>query len=183
MIKSPANLAVHRSTPVDALTPLKPTAQVTDLRYGVRIGGIGLLIGTQVQSEAILPLPVSRIPNTPAWFSGLMNLRGRLVPLFDVGLLIGLDEGKTTPKATEESPLFLVIDQGEHAAALKIEHFPQGLSGLEPLTEPLTAPSPLDECIGDAYVADRVTWFEFDHERLFELFSSRLAKEAGASGW
>jgi twitching motility protein PilI len=185
------NFAADWLGPVEALTRFAPTARVTlesdgerkqaDLRYGVRICGIGLLIGARVQSEFILPLPVSRVPNTPDWFAGLMNLRGALVPVFDLEALVGVGEDALQSTVAGSRPLFLVLDRGERAAALKIRRFPQTLSGLKPLDEMPPAPSPLDECVGDAFVEDGSAWLEFDHVRLFEAFSWRLAKSGNAS--
>ena len=141
--------------PVEALTRFAPTSRVmlesdaeheqAELRYGIRIGGIGLLIGARVPSEFILPVPVSRLPNTPDWFAGLMNLRGALVPVFDLESLVGVDEDTAHSPASGGRSLFLVLDRGERTAALKIQSFPQALRGLKPLDEmppaQLTSPS------------------------------------------
>ena len=77
--------------------------------------------------------------------------------------------------------LFLVFDHGERAAALKIHGFPQSLSGLKALDEMPPAPSPLDECVSEALVENGSAWLEFDHVRLFEAFSARLANSGNAS--
>jgi twitching motility protein PilI len=176
--------------PVEALTRFAPASRVAleseaeneqaELRYGIRIGGIGLLIGAQVPSEFIQPVPISRVPNTPDWFAGLMNLRGALVPVFDLELLVGVGEDTAQSPDTSSRSLFLVLDRGERAAALKIRGFPQALSGLKPLDEMPPAPAPLDECVSDVFVKDGSAWLEFDHVRLFEAFSWRLAKWGNA---
>ncbi len=190
---SPAriNFAADWLGPVEALTRFAPTARVTleseaehehaDIRYGIRVGGIGLLIGARVPSEFILPVPVSRVPNTPGWFAGLMNLRGALVPVFDLESLVGVDEDAAQPAVADSRLLFLVFDHGERAAALKIHGFPQSLSGLKALDEMPPAPSPLDECVSEALVENGSAWLEFDHVRLFEAFSARLANSGNAS--
>ena len=185
------NFAADWLGPVEALTRFAPNARVAlenegeheqaVLRYGIRIGGIGLLIGARVPSEFILPVPVSRVPNTPDWFAGLMNLRGALVPVFDLETLIGVEEDAEQAATAGSRSLFLVLDRGERAAALMIRSFPQALSDLKPLDEMPPAPSPLDECVSDAFVEDSSAWLEFDHVRLFEAFSWRLAKWGNAS--
>ena len=85
------------------------------------MGGIGLLIRPDCISEVVKPPPIHPIPNTPAWLSGILNLRGNLVPAFDLALM--LDES-----VAYERPLLLVIDRGEWAAGVKIDGFPQPLS-------------------------------------------------------
>ena len=73
--------------PVEALTRFAPAQRITfdeaskpaedEVRYAIRVGDIGLLIGARVPTEFVLPVPVSRLPNTPQWFAGLINLRVR----------------------------------------------------------------------------------------------------------
>ncbi len=171
--------------PVEALTRFAPTQHVAldnedahehaDIRYGIRFGTIGLLIGLQVPSEFILPLPVSRVPNTPDWFAGLMNLRGALVPVFDLALLLGVGKKPGPSALVGNRSLFLVLDRGEYAAALKINGFPQALSRLQPIDEVPPVPAPLDACVHAALVEDGSAWLELDHVRLFEEISKRIA--------
>ena len=87
-------------------------------RYGFRVGSIGLLIRPDCISEVVKLPPIHPIPNTPAWLNGILNLRGNLVPAFDLALM--LEE-----RVAFERPLLLVIDRGEWAAGVKIEGFPQ----------------------------------------------------------
>jgi twitching motility protein PilI len=177
--------------PVEALTQFAPTERVAldgesepeqaDTRYAIRVGDIGLLIGARVPSEFVLPVPVSRVPNTPDWFAGLINLRGALLPVFDLELMVA--NGRQAKQATVAGGrlLFLVLGRGERAAALKIHGFPQPLRGLEPLDQMPPIPSPLDECVTNALVENGSAWLELDHERLFEAFAARLAKPGKAS--
>lgn len=177
--------------PVEALTRFAPTEGIAldgesepeqaDTRYAIRVGDIGLLIGARVPSEFILPVPVSRVPNTPDWFSGLINLRGALLPVFDLEAMIANDRQATQTTVAGGRLLFLVLGRGERAAALKIHGFPQPLRGLEPLDQMPPIPAPLDECVSNALVENGSAWLELDHERLFEAFAARLAKPAKAS--
>ena len=181
--------------PVEALTRFSPnerialegadTSEHQETRYGVRIGGVGLVIGARAACEFILPVPVSRVPNTPSWLAGLMNLRGTLVPVFDLSLLIGqgpaVGESAAGTSAGRSRSLFLVFDRGPRAAALQIHGFPQALSGLEPLDHVPPPPPPLDECVSNAFAEAGVMWLEFDHERLFHALSQRLEIHAGSN--
>ena len=177
--------------PVEALTRFAPEKRVAldganepvqaDIRYAIRVGGIGLLIGARVPSEFVLPVPVSRVPNTPDWFAGLINLRGALLPVFDLESMIVSDRDAAQSTVANGRLLFLVLGRGERAAALKIHGFPQPLRGLEPLDQIPPIPAPLDECVSNAMAENGSTWFELDHVRLFEALSARLAKPGNAS--
>ena len=52
------------------------------------------------------------LPNSSTWFSGLVNLRGNLVPVFDLKSLLG----GTGPAGDRE--MLLVIGSGETVAGL-----------------------------------------------------------------
>jgi chemotaxis signal transduction protein len=178
--------------PVEALTRFSPAERVAldgasepvqaDVRYAIRVGNIGLLIGARVPSEFILPVPVSRVPNTPDWFAGLINLRGALLPVFDLESMVVSDQDAAQTNVANGRLLFLVLGRGDRAAALKIHGFPQPLHGLKPLDEMPSIHAPLDECVSSALVENDSVWFELDHVRLFEAFSARLAKPGNASG-
>ncbi len=185
------DVARNWMSPVEALTRFAPTERITfdeaskpaesEVRYAIRVGDFGLLIGARVPTEFVLPVPVSRLPNTPQWFAGLINLRGGIVPVFDIESMIVTDEEAAQRSVPAGRLLFLVLDRGEHSAALKIHGFPQALSGLKPLDEMPSVPAPLDDCVSSAMVENGSVWFEFDHLRLFDLFSARLAKSDKAS--
>jgi chemotaxis signal transduction protein len=178
--------------PVEALTRFAPRERVAldhanepeqaDTRYAIRVADIGLLIGARVPSEFVLPVPVSRVPNTPDWFAGLINLRGAILPVFDLESMLVSDRDAAQSTVANSRLLFLVLGRGERAAALKVHGFPQPLRGLKPLDELPPIPAPLDECVSSAMVENGSVWFELDHVRLFEAFSVRLAKPGNESG-
>lgn len=188
---TPNDGAAEWLRPVEALTRFAPTERValdgesepeqSDIRYAIRVGDIGLLIGARVPSEFVLPVPVSRVPNTPDWFAGLINLRGALLPVFDLESMVANDRDATQSTVAGGRLLFLVLGRGERAAVLKIHGFPQPLRDLKPLDQMPPIPAPLDECVSNALVENGSAWLELDHERLFEAFTARLAKPAKAS--
>jgi len=65
-------------------------------RRAFRLGRLTLLLQEQTVAE-VMDLPACyRLPNTPAWCLGLVNLRGNLLPAFD---LHGLLEEAPVPAA------------------------------------------------------------------------------------
>lgn len=66
-------------------------------RYlGFRLGGetYGLEIG--VVQEIVGMLPVTRVPGAPAHVRGVVNLRGRVVPVVDLRSLFGMEAATET---------------------------------------------------------------------------------------
>src|SRR5262249_18696394 len=101
-----------RSTSLDSTTPtLEPTATPTLLfRVGATVYGCD--IG---DAQEILPLrPASRLPGAPSYVRGLINVRGTIVTLLDVGAR--LEPGR----APIESGSILLIRYRERLVGLAV---------------------------------------------------------------
>ena len=142
-------------------------------RYGFRLGDIGLLINQDTTSEVLERWAVYPLPNVPPWFSGLINLRGNLAPVFDVKQLLQLEE-----KGMHEKRWLLVLDQGEHTVGLFVDGLPrpaitrQALSRLPPLS------AALRPHIAGGYVQDEQIWLEFDHQSFFRTLGKQVVSIA-----
>ena len=55
--------------------------KLADEEYGIDIMGV---------QEIIVPVPLTKIPNVPEYFSGVFNLRGDIIPLIDMRKRFGL---------------------------------------------------------------------------------------------
>ncbi len=131
-------------------------------RYGYRVGDLGLLIDPAAGSE-VLPMPSAAIlPGAPAGFAGLINLRGNLVPLYDLCILLG------QPSAQRSSQSFaLVLGQGDDAVGIIIEGYPVALTKLNPLNDFPALPDSLAKYVPTGYAQDSAVWLEFDHHAFF----------------
>jgi purine-binding chemotaxis protein CheW len=56
--------------------------------------GIGILRAREILGYE----PLTRVPTMPPWIRGVMNLRGRVVPVVDLALKLGLDETRVTER-------------------------------------------------------------------------------------
>ena len=140
------------------------------MRYGFQIAGMGLLVDADTVAEVVpRPVPV-RIPRTPAWFSGLTNLRGTLVPMFDLKLLMGLND-----KLSGRESFALIVGQGEEAMGFFIEQYPAGLDDLEPVVEKPPLPKMLMPFSGQAYFSNDSIYVELNYPRFFSSLSEKLA--------
>jgi chemotaxis signal transduction protein len=77
-----------------------------DQRYGVELERV---------QEVIRPQPVTRVPSAPPALAGLMNLRGRIVPVVDLRVLLGLGFADETSflviVRSEDGPVALLVDE------------------------------------------------------------------------
>ncbi len=139
-------------------------------RFGFRIGPIGLLIAPSTIAEVIVRPHIFPVPNTPFWLNGLMNLRGTLVPVFDLYAIC-----EFAGEGTAERGLCIVLDKGEAAAGVLIEAPPQSLDLSHKLRQPPPMTAALSEHVADAYISQGVAWCEFNHESFFTALGKRIS--------
>jgi twitching motility protein PilI len=166
----PAKLA-----PVDALTRFSPTKlargtlkayEVAHLRYGVRVANLGLLVPAGIISEVVEALPVHPMPNAAAWFAGMVNLRGNLIPVFDLqNLLIGNGAGLQK---------LLVLDRGERAAAIPIDELPKPVDVQQRSIQLPPVPAELEPYVRRGYLDNAEIWVDLDFTALFDALGARV---------
>lgn len=54
------------------------------LRYGFSIGSLNFVYDVHIPCELVKGTAIYSVPNTPIWMLGLINLRGSLVPVFNL---------------------------------------------------------------------------------------------------
>lgn len=153
-------------------TPRQAIKKEQRARYGFRVDTLGLLIDPHAGSEVMLVPRIAPLPGAPAGFLGLANLRGNLVPVYDLRILFDLG---SRPGGIE--PLALVFGEGDDAVAVITEGYPVPLTALRPLprTDMPALPAALDHLAPAAYVQDNAVWLEFDHRAFFEAWLHRTA--------
>ena len=86
------------------------TFQLAGGDYGVELARV---------QEVLRSQPVTRLPHAPSAIAGLMNLRGRIVPVVDTRRLLGIDEPRSGDVARSgglvvvrgaEGPVALLVD-------------------------------------------------------------------------
>lgn len=145
------------------------------VRYGFRVGSLGLLIDPDAGSE-VLPIPAMAIlPGAPPGFAGLINLRGNLAPIYDLRVLLGLP-----PPQPGVQFLALVLGQGDDAVGIIIEGYPTALTRLNPLNDFPSLPDTLAKYVPTGYTQDSAIWLEFDHRAFFgEICTAKMPVHAG----
>lgn len=150
--------------------------QLRNMRYGFKLGAHYILIDNSTPCEVVQSAQIYRIPNTPSWVLGVINLRGNLVPVFD--FMKRLDE-KTS---LLENRRLLVLEQGERAIGIYIEGLPKALE-IDPENPeqraaiPTELPMAIRGHVTGAYRATDNIWLEIDHRALF----AELLADSGIS--
>jgi len=70
------------------------------------LGDAAYALDTALVEEVVRPRRITRVPHAPGYVLGIMNLRGKIVTVLDLGQILQL--GTTT--AAEESRLYIVRD-------------------------------------------------------------------------
>ena len=137
------------------------------VRQAFRIGHMRLLAPFATASELVEMPNVYPLPRMPANLLGLVNLHGRIVPLFDLAALF------ETQHLPREKRMLLVIGHGEAAAGIVIDGLPRRLV-FQPENEIVTPALP--EAAAGASVATYVNgqdaWFEFNYAQLLDQLVS-----------
>ncbi len=101
----------------DGLSGAAPLpAGVREVRQYVGFGVRDQAFAVMVDScrEVVRPLSITRVPEAPAAVCGVINLRGRIVPVVDMSLCLGMGKGLVTGK----SRLMVVDIAGRHFGLL-----------------------------------------------------------------
>jgi twitching motility protein PilI len=143
------------------LTSNSQTKQESNVLHAFRVDNIGLLLQSGMTSELLQNLSICSLPNTNRVLYGMGNLRGNIIPVFDLRCLFGMPEC--------ENKYFLVIDEGENAVAILLDQMPlqmdireeYKLNSLPPM------PSILRPFVNDVYHSDGL-WVDCDLMSFFE---------------
>src|SRR6186713_1813919 len=92
------------------------------VRQAFRIGHLRLVLPFATASELVEMPNVYPLPRMPANLLGLVNLHGRIVPLFDLAALF------ETQHLPREKRMLLVIGHGNDAAGIVIDGLPRRMA-------------------------------------------------------
>jgi chemotaxis signal transduction protein len=140
--------------------------ETLNIRYGFRLGEINFLINEFSMSEVVKKPVIYSIPNTPSWIQGLINLRGILVPVFDIKKRIEQN------KDDKKNDTLLVIDRGERAFATYIDALPDSINmdevQINKISTPDNVPEILKEHITETLELNQEVWLELDYDTFIQ---------------
>lgn len=137
--------------------------------HAINLGGIGLLLPRGVINEILEKHSVCELPNTPSWFSGIISLRGNMIPVFNLIELLN-------PSASLEKRRLLTIAQGEESVAIWINELPvwKHFSEDERLSNSPPLPNVLREHVISTYSRDGQIWVDWDVSDFFAALSKDI---------
>jgi chemotaxis signal transduction protein len=137
------------------------------VRQAFRIGHMRLLAPFATASELTEMPNVFPLPRMPANLLGLVNLHGRIVPLFDLAPLF------ETQHMPREKRMLLVIGHGDAAAGIVIDGLPRRMV-FQPENEiiPPALSSAASAAVVATYANGQDAWFEFNYAQLLDQLES-----------
>ena len=137
------------------------------LRYGFHLGDLRLLFDPSRDSQFLDLLPIYSLPNSARWFTGLANVQGSVVPVFDLGATVG------EPVAQFDDCKLLVLGERGHCAGILVNSLPaKMLIDPEQRSAPRSIPAPpIGPNVVSGYWHQGSMWMEVDYETLFRDLS------------
>lgn len=136
------------------------------LRYGFRIGGLALLVPQGITTELLDSPAVFPLPRAPRWLVGMLNIRGNVVPLFNVLELLG---SQAKPSGTDR---ILMLGQAPQAVAVYVDDMPKPLTATGRVGEAGDLPAILRPFVEAAFSDQGTHWFEFNYGDFFRHLSA-----------
>jgi len=161
--------ALSRSFELPRITAVAKT--IADTRWrGLRIGNLALLVPHDSGGELLEDIRICTLPHTRRWCRGLINLRGRLIPAFDLHEYFGI----TRQRAPKQ--WWLVLGNGDDALAFPIDALPLTLTAsVTSQVQPAALPESLRAFVATAYRIDGALWLQFDHREFFRALTPQAA--------
>jgi chemotaxis signal transduction protein len=156
-----ASLALERRFDLpDAAVPAKDTGE---RRFrGLRIGNLRLLVAHDAGGEIIEDARIFQLPRAAAWCRGLINLRGHLIPAFDLHESLGLTHFRASRQ------WWLALGSGPDMLAFPVDTLPVSLVANEASVVRTQVPHALLRAhSGETFRINDELWLEFQHRAFF----------------
>jgi len=131
-----------------------------ELRFGYSIGYFNFVLEKKLVSEIIIEPTIYPIPNGPDWLKGMINIRGNILPVFDLTQML------TTRLKSSLGHYVLVVDEGSQALALLIDALPKSLPNPTPAEEIGEISSISSDYLAPGVVSENIKWLELDIKSL-----------------
>lgn len=135
--------------------------------YGFKLNEVCLLLDADVRSEVLNKVSITPVPLMPKFIKGLCNVRGNLVPVYDLYEKLRL----TRPEKEVVNKKILVIDENQNMAAIEIDEMVTTLEFDEQdmHTDITSNIESLNNIITYSYEENGNNWYGFNHKKLFQV--------------
>jgi len=164
-----ALLAGVESAAIQVVASSTQVPGVEERREGFRIGTLNLMVRYEDGNELAELPTVCRLPHAPAWFLGMTNLHGSLLPVFDMA-------GRwNTVHASDTTRMLLVLGHADERAGLVIDGLPIRLRfGPQDKLEQAATPAAFADCAGATYRLNAADWIDVNCTALLERLQREL---------
>lgn len=144
------------------------TTESVHTRYGYKASGINFLIPENTTSEVIQDTNIYRLPNSPSWIEGLINIRGNIIPVMNIDKLLKKQKSKNLTN-------ILVLDKSDNSSAIAIliNDLPVSLEYNESKAVIQNPPEILKGFIAEGFTQNNADWIEFSPKNLFEKLATK----------
>ncbi|MFZ1987137.1 MAG: chemotaxis protein CheW [Desulfatitalea sp.] len=97
------------------LTETGDTIQMVGFRLAGELFGVDILMVQEILKQ----IPITKIPDSPDFIAGIINLRGRIIPIIDLRKRLYLKE---TGPAIEEEGWTLILNAGGRVTGFIVDH-------------------------------------------------------------
>lgn len=151
-----AQAGAGRNMPAANVADLQNLAEPEKLRHKFSVAGRHYLIAYTAASAIEDMSTIHRLPNVPAWLVGIANLKGVVVPVFDIASYLSVERPKN------QRLMLLTVGKGDEAAALIID----GTSSLVFIGQCQTLPNveatgPMKDFVNEVWLVDDVPCYDF----------------------
>ncbi len=135
--------------------------------YGFKLNELQLLLDANVRSEVLNQVTITPIPLMPKFIKGLCNVRGNLVPVYDLYEKFGLDKSARVDSTKQ----VLVLDENKNMAAIEIDEMITSLEFDEQdmQTDIYSQNEQFNQLITYSYKHNDDHWYGFNHKKLFQV--------------
>lgn len=137
-------------------------------RFGFRVGGLGMLLPAGMPGEVVAQPRVNLLPGTQPWFGGLLNLRGHLVPVFDLHRWLG--------ETANTARYLFAIGWGDHTVAIWTDGLPEQRDIPASAAAGSEIPACLAPYVREAYRQAGREWWELDTHALFSALGAQITQ-------
>lgn len=106
--------------------------EVAQPYFGFSINGEELVVSARHFCEVFTDVPIAPLPNAPKMLLGLVNLRGSLLPVYQLHDHLSADPvangASTSAQKNSRKKIVLVVGKGDRAVGLLIDGLPSSLS-------------------------------------------------------
>lgn len=138
--------------------------------YGLIIGNLGLLLPADAAGMVIEDsAPFCELPNAPVGLRGMVNVNGNILPVFDLGMMLGV-------KDAESGELkMMMIGRGEDAVAVTVSNLPVRvrLNTSQQLIGKPSLPDAIRPFAKGCYKVERL-WIDWDAQGFFSSLRDRV---------